>query len=121
MATQAEIRTLLECHVVGCDGEQLGRVGQVYLNDRTGRAEWVTVCGGFLGMRQTFVPLAGSSRTGDEITVAFDSAKVRAAPHVAVDGLLTAREEILLHRHYGMGHTVPAPRTGDHDRLDLDI
>ncbi|QYC41245.1 PRC-barrel domain protein [Nonomuraea coxensis DSM 45129] len=120
MATQTEIRTLLECHVVGCDGEPLGRVGQVYLNDHTGRAEWVTVCGGFLGMRQTFVPLAGSHRTGEEITVAFDGEKVRDAPHVAVDGLLTVAEEIRLNRHYGIGSAVPAPRTGGHDRLDLD-
>ncbi|MCK2219121.1 PRC-barrel domain-containing protein [Actinomadura sp. ATCC 31491] len=121
MATQTEIRTLLECHVVGCDGEPLGRVGQVYLNDHTGRAEWVTVRGGFLGMRQTFVPLAGSHRTAGEIVLAFDGEKVRTAPGVAVDGLLTAPEEVALYRHYGLGPAVPAPRTGRHDRLGLDI
>ncbi|MEW9550795.1 PRC-barrel domain-containing protein [Nonomuraea sp. NPDC050783] len=117
MTTHTEIRTLLECHVVGSDGEPLGRVGQVYLNDRTGRPEWVTVRSGLLGLRQTFVPLAGSRRTADEIAVPFDAEQVRTAPDVAVDGLLTAPDEVALCRHYGLGPAVPAPRRGDHDRL----
>jgi sporulation protein YlmC with PRC-barrel domain len=115
MATQTEIRNLLECHVVGSDGRPIGKVGQVYLNDRTGEPEWVTVCTGFFGLRQTFVPLADSRRSGEEIRIPFDQEMIKRAPHVDVDGHLTAEEEIALYRHYGMLPLIPAQRTGDHD------
>ncbi|MGP3917821.1 hypothetical protein [Nonomuraea sp. 10N515B] len=64
-------------------------VGQVYLNERTGEPEWVTVRTGFLGRRQTFVPLAGSHRAGHEIQIPFDREAVHAAPHIDVDGHLS--------------------------------
>ncbi|WP_327582411.1 PRC-barrel domain-containing protein [Nonomuraea sp. NBC_00507] len=115
MATQTEIRNLLECHVIGPNGEPIGEVGQVYLNERTDEPEWVTVRTGFLGMRQTFVPLAGSHRAGHEIQIPFDRETVHTAPHIDVDGHLSAAEEIELYRHYGMGPSIPAQRTGDHD------
>lgn len=115
MATQAEIRNLLECHVVGSDGRLIGKVGQVYLDDRSGEPEWVTVRTGFSGMRQTFVPLSGSRRSAEEIRVPFDQEKIKGAPSIDVDGRLTAEEEIGLYRYYGMLPIVPAQRTGDHD------
>lgn len=115
MATQFEIRSLLECHVVASDGRRIGMVGQVYLDDRAGEPEWVTVRTGFFGMRQTFVPLAGSRRTADEIRVPFDRETIKAALNIDVDGRLTADEKIVLYRHYGMLPIIPAQRTGDHD------
>ncbi|NED87350.1 PRC-barrel domain containing protein, partial [Streptomyces sp. SID11233] len=42
------------------DGEKIGGVDEVYLDDRTGRPEWVTVRTGLLGLREHFVPLAGA-------------------------------------------------------------
>ncbi|HEX4816850.1 MAG TPA: PRC-barrel domain-containing protein [Nonomuraea sp.] len=119
MATQTEIRALLECHVVASDGRPIGRVGQVYLDERTGEPEWVTVRTGIL--RQTFVPLAGARRTGTRLRVPFDSETVRAAPGVdawiveaarGIDayGHLAAAEEIGLYRHYGLLPMIPAQR-----------
>jgi sporulation protein YlmC with PRC-barrel domain len=115
VTVHTEIRNLLECHVVGPDGGPIGEVGQVYLNERTEEPEWVTVRTGFLGMRQPFVPLAGSRRAGHEIQVPFDRETVRGAPHIDVDGHLAAAEEMELYRYYGMGLSVPEQRTGGHD------
>ncbi|WP_345402990.1 PRC-barrel domain-containing protein [Nonomuraea salmonea] len=72
-----EIRNLLDCHVVGSDGQSIGKVGQVYLNDRTGEPEWVTVRTGFFGMKQTFVPLQDARRSGEEIRVPFDKEMIK--------------------------------------------
>jgi sporulation protein YlmC with PRC-barrel domain len=116
VATQTEIRTLLECHVVGSDGQLIGNVGQVYLGDRSGEPEWITVRTGFFGMRQTFVPLAAARRSGGEIRVPYDREAIKGAPNIGVDGRLTLKEEIGLYRYYGMQPSVPAQRTGDHDR-----
>ncbi|MEV0624936.1 PRC and DUF2382 domain-containing protein [Nonomuraea wenchangensis] len=102
MALQTEIRQLFDCHLVGSDGQSIGQVGQVYLNDRTGEPEWVTVRTGMFGMKETFVPLAGSHRSGDEIRVPFDKDKIKDAPNIDVDGHLTIEEEARLYRHYGL-------------------
>ncbi|WP_063765255.1 DUF2382 domain-containing protein [Nonomuraea candida] len=108
---QTEIRNLLDCHVVGSDGQSIGKVGQVYLNDGTGEPEWVTVRTGFFGMKQTFVPLANARRTGEEIHVPFDKEMIKGAPNIDVDGRLSLNEEADLYRYYGMQPTdIPRQR-----------
>ncbi|MCK2212288.1 PRC and DUF2382 domain-containing protein [Actinomadura sp. ATCC 31491] len=102
MALQTEIRSLFDCHLVGSDGQSIGQVGQVYLNDRTGEPEWVTVRTGLFGMKQTFVPLTGSHRNGEEIRVPFDKERIKDAPNIDVDGHLSVEEEAQLYRHYGL-------------------
>ncbi|MGW4794642.1 DUF2382 domain-containing protein [Nonomuraea sp. NPDC004297] len=111
---QTEIRNLLDCHVVGSDGQSVGKVGQVYLNDRTGEPEWVTVRTGFFGMKQTFVPLVNARRSGEEIRVPFDREMIKGAPNVDVDDRLSLNEEADLYRYYGMQPTdIPRQRTGE--------
>lgn len=40
------------------NGEKIGTIGQVYVDDRLGTPEWVTVKTGMFGTKETFVPLA---------------------------------------------------------------
>ncbi|TYB65341.1 DUF2382 domain-containing protein [Nonomuraea sp. PA05] len=111
---QTEIRNLLDCHVVGSDGQSIGKVGQIYLNDHSGEPEWVTVRTGFFGMKQTFVPLANSRRSGDEIRVPFDKEMIKGAPNIDVDDRLSLNEEADLYRYYGMQPAdIPRQRTGE--------
>ncbi|TDD31692.1 DUF2382 domain-containing protein [Nonomuraea terrae] len=114
VAMQTEIRNLLDCHVVGSDGQSIGKVGQVYLNDRTGEPEWVTVRTGFFGMKQTFVPLASARRSGGEIRVPYDKEMIKGAPNIDVDDRLNLDEEADLYRYYGMQpSTIPRQRVGE--------
>ncbi|TDE23913.1 DUF2382 domain-containing protein [Nonomuraea mesophila] len=111
---ETEIRNLLDCHVVGSDGQSIGKVGQVYLNDRSGEPEWVTVRTGLFGMKQTFVPLANARRSGEEIKVPFDKEMIKGAPNIDVDDRLTIEEEADLYRYYGMRpSSVPQQRAGE--------
>ncbi|MDA0636155.1 PRC and DUF2382 domain-containing protein [Nonomuraea sp. MCN248] len=109
---QTEIRSLFECDVIGSDGQHVGKVGQVYLSDRTGKPEWVTVRTGMFGMKQSFVPLIGARRTGDELRVAFDKETIKGAPNIDADDRLTLEEEAGLYRYYGMQPSdIPAQRS----------
>ena len=38
-------------------GNKIGSVGQVYLNDETGQPDWITVNTGLFGMKENFAPL----------------------------------------------------------------
>ncbi|SEG97167.1 conserved domain-containing protein [Nonomuraea solani] len=119
---QTEIRHLLDCHVVGSDGQSIGKVGQVYLNDQTGEPEWVTVRTGFFGMKQTFVPLSNTRHSGEEIHVPFDKEMIKGAPNIDADERLSLREEADLYRYYGMRpSTIPQQRTSGEPSMGTPI
>ncbi|MFK4064388.1 DUF2382 domain-containing protein [Streptomyces sp. NPDC029674] len=83
-------------------GEKIGSVEQVYLDDRSGRPEWVTVKTGLFGMKQSFVPLAGARRQGDQLHVATTKEAVKDAPRIDADQHIEPGEEHELYAHYGL-------------------
>ncbi|MFE6162487.1 DUF2382 domain-containing protein [Streptomyces sp. NPDC056486] len=105
-------------------GEKIGSVEQVYLDDRTGRPEWVTVKTGLFGMKQSFVPLSGARRQQDELHVAATKEAVKEAPRVDADQHLEPDQEQDLYAHYGLtrpGGTQQSrkPATGGRDRAGM--
>src|SRR6187397_3062293 len=52
-----DIQALDDSVVVGTDGSEIGRVGQVYTDNDTGQPSWVTVKTGWFGTNESFVPL----------------------------------------------------------------
>ena len=82
------------------DGDKIGKVGQVYLNDQSGQPEWVTVKTGMFGSAESFAPLYGSTMDGDNLRLAVDKQMVKDAPHVEDDGHLEQDESDALYRHY---------------------
>ncbi len=83
------------------DGEKVGTVGDVFLDSRTDRPEWVGVKIGLLGGKQSYVSLSAARVSGDELHLPYDKDLVRSAPHVEPDVSLTPEEEQELYRHYG--------------------
>ncbi|MFI1934665.1 PRC and DUF2382 domain-containing protein [Streptomyces sp. NPDC020330] len=84
------------------DGEKVGSVGRVYVDDDTGKPDWVTVKTGLFGMKESFVPLAGARRVGSDLHVAHPKDSVKDAPRVDADAHLSVAEEEELYRHYGL-------------------
>lgn len=82
------------------NGEKIGNVGEVYLDDQTGQPMWVTVNTGFFGMRTSFVPLDGSKLDGERLVLAHDKDLVKGAPQVDEDGHLDRAQEDELYRYY---------------------
>jgi uncharacterized protein (TIGR02271 family) len=103
MFDQNQLSTLSGATVRGSDGEKIGKVGQVYLDDQTGQPEWVTVRTGLLGAKESFVPLAAARMEGDDLVVDASKDKVSGAPQVDEDGHLSAQQEAELYRYYGIG------------------
>lgn len=86
--------------VVDPAGNKIGSVGQVYVDDDSGVPDWVTINTGLFGMRENFVPLQGSSLSGDQLQVAFDKDVVSRAPGIDDDSHLDADEEQNLYTYY---------------------
>jgi len=100
--TEHQLNSVIGSTAVGADGK-LGTVGEVYLDDETGRPEWATVRTGMFGTKESFVPLADADLAGDEVRLPYDKAKVKHAPQIDTDGHLSPTEEAELYRYYGAG------------------
>ena len=102
MPTTEDIKTWRGHEALGSDGDKLGKIEDIYLDEETGKPEWLAVKTGLFGGRVSFVPLAEASLEGDTVTVPYDKATVKDAPHAEADGQLSQQEEAQLYRHYGL-------------------
>jgi sporulation protein YlmC with PRC-barrel domain len=105
--TEAEAQESHGRTIVASDGQSIGKVSEIYLDDRTQKAEWATVAGGPLGANSHFVPLAGASSDGDSIRARVTVDQVKDAPSVDSDGdgHLSEQEEARLFAHYGIPYS----------------
>jgi uncharacterized protein (TIGR02271 family) len=101
MPTTNDVRTWREQDLFGSDGEKLGKIEEIYLDNESGEPEWALVTTGMFGTKQSFVPLRDASASDDGVTVPFDKATVKDSPKVDPDGQLSESEEADLYRHYG--------------------
>jgi uncharacterized protein (TIGR02271 family) len=102
MITQQQLDVVIGSTAVGPDGK-LGTVGEVYLDDETGRPEWATVRTGMFGTKEAFVPLADADISGEDLRVPYAKDTVKNAPHIGSEGHLSPAEEEELYRYYGIG------------------
>ncbi|WP_329130070.1 PRC and DUF2382 domain-containing protein [Streptomyces sp. NBC_01476] len=104
MITRDQIPQVVGHPVHDSQGKKIGDAKHMYLDDRTGEPEWVTVKTGFFGNNETFVPTRAARLTEDHLEVPYDKDQVKGAPNVDVDsgGHLSVEEERHLYSYYGM-------------------
>ena len=102
-------------------GDKVGKIGQVYFDDDSGRPSWVTVKTGLFGTQESFVPLSAADLDGVDVVVPYDKDTIKGAPRVDSDGSVTPQEENRLYSYYfsaptlsGVGeHTEVSKNTGN--------
>jgi len=104
MLGQDQINQVIGSDAYSVDGDKIGRVGQVYLDDQTQQPQWLTVNTGFFGNNESFVPLQEATVSEGRVTVPFSKDKVKDAPNVAEDGHITPDEERKLYEYYGLDY-----------------
>jgi len=114
MISQENIDTILSRggNVVGSDGDKIGSIGQIYLDDQTGEPSWVTAKTGLFGTSESFVPLQGADVDGNDVRVPYTKSQVKDAPRIDSDGSLSPEEEDQLYRHYELGGGYTGTTTG---------
>lgn len=124
MVSTQELQSLVDGGgtVVGRDGEKIGKVEQVFIDDQTSEPEWVTVKTGMFGGAASFVPLQDASVNGQEIQVPFGKDKVKDAPRIEdADGHLSREEESELYRYYGRDYDDATHTEPDYRHSGADI
>jgi len=114
--TTDQIASVTDGNVLDANGNKIGRVGQIYLDDQTSEPNWVTVKTGLFGASESFVPVSGASIQGSDIVVTYDKETVKDAPRVDADGHLSPEEEDSLYAYYRLGDSGLA----DLGRADVD-
>src|SRR3712207_8455039 len=120
MINETQIQQVIGTTAVDADGDKIGKVSEVYLDDETGRPEWATVHTGLFGTKETFVPLAQADLSGDTLRFPYDKAKVKDAPKIDTDGHLSPQEEQELYRYYGLGSGQGTTTDTTVGRVDTD-
>lgn len=113
---RSDVLAWIGSDVVDADGQKIGTVEDVYLDNDTGEPEWLAVKTGLFGSRQSFVPLRGASASDRGIQVPYGKEAVKGAPQVDPDGDLDPAEEDRLYRHYespGLAAGADGDRDGD--------
>jgi uncharacterized protein (TIGR02271 family) len=100
MTSALDAQQLIGRTAVDADGDKVGKIGEVYLDDQTGQPAWVTVSTGLFGSKQSFAPLYGASQTGEELRLAVTKEQVKGAPNIDDDGHIGAGEEGALYEYY---------------------
>ncbi len=97
-------------NALDAQGNKIGSIGQVYVDDETGVPDWITVNTGLFGTKESFAPLYGSSVTGDGVVLPFGKDVVKGSPEIKDAAHLDADEQEALYTYYQqyMGGTAHA-------------
>jgi uncharacterized protein (TIGR02271 family) len=117
MLTEQDAREVIGCTAYTDDGDKIGKVGQLFLDDDSGRPEFVTVNTGLFGTNETFVPVGEATFNGGRLSVPYTKDKIKNAPNVEAEGgHLDRPEEQRLYEYYGLAYgsgDVGGRTTGD--------
>lgn len=102
MTTQNNIRDLFNTTAFDSNGEKLGDVREVFVDDHSGQPTFVEVKHGLFGMSSSLVPLKGHRLQGEDLQLAFSKDRIKDAPDVNDDEGLTPEEQNRIFEHYGI-------------------
>ncbi|MBT2505813.1 PRC-barrel domain-containing protein [Streptomyces sp. ISL-98] len=110
MQTDIDPRSLIGRKAFDRNGNKIGTVDEVYLDDATGVPEWAAVRTGLFS-RDAFVPLEPSEVVNDSLRVPYERSLIKDAPDFGVGRHLSPAQELQLYHHYGLDISFPAPDT----------
>src|SRR5215213_7394098 len=117
------VRSWQGATLVDRDGDRVGTIDSIYVDDQSGQPEWALVNTGLFGTKSTFVPLAQANPSGDNVQVPYEKQLIKDAPRMDPDGHLSEAEEQELWRHYGLdyeaGYTDRAAQARATEDVDL--
>ncbi len=123
MISTSDIDRLLngKATVYDKDGDKVGSLSQIYLDDATNEPSWATVNTGLFGMSESFVPLEGASARGEDLHVGYTKDQIKDAPNLDEEHHLEPADEDRLYEFYAMhGSGRPAVDTHGDNHIGHD-
>lgn len=93
------------------EGNRIGKISKVYLDQQTGQPMWVLVETGLFGTRQSFAPTQGSRLDGELVVLAVSKDQIKDAPNIEPDADISEGEQDALRQYYS-GYLGTGDETG---------
>jgi sporulation protein YlmC with PRC-barrel domain len=106
-----------DADVVDPDGDKIGSLKQIYVDDETGQPSWLAIKTGLFGLKETFVPVSAAVVSGDRILVSYAKNVVKDAPNIDPDGHMSVLDERALYDHYGQTYSPRLDKDVERERL----
>lgn len=100
--TDHQLERWISLRLVDSEGDRVGTISDVYVDDASGEPEWLAVMTGLFGSRISFLPLEGAIEGDGEIHTPWLKSQIKDSPNIDADGELSADEEVQLYSHYGV-------------------
>jgi len=110
MIDNGNLQSVLGAKVLDRDGDKVGTVGQVYVDENDGHALFASVKTGFFGTSESFVPLDDADFDGEQLRVGYQKDRIKDAPNIDADAELSPDEESRIYDYY---HGGSASASGD--------
>lgn len=111
-----QIVDLTNATAYDANGDKIGSVSDVFINDATGRPDFIEVNTGLFGTGSSLVPLTGSSLRDGEIHLPFAKERIKDAPDVQDPTALSVDDKEAYLRYYGLAEPTAEVETGTGDR-----
>lgn len=114
--TTFDVNAILSSTAYSSDGDKIGKVEQVFLDDNSGEPTFLTVNTGLFGAKENFVPVKGARQDGDRVVLPYTKDVIKDAPKVDADQHLSPAEEEELYRYYELNYEDGRTAGTDRDR-----
>ncbi len=118
--TTFDVNAILSSTAYDADGDKVGKVEQVFLDDNSGEPTFLTVNTGLFGAKESFVPVKDARQDGDRVVLPYQKDVIKDAPKVDADQHLSPQEEEELYRYYELNYDNGRGADRDRDLTDRD-
>ncbi len=116
--TTFDVNAILSSTAYDADGDKVGKVEQVFLDDNSGEPTFLTVNTGLFGAKESFVPAKDARQDGDRVVLPYQKDVIQDAPKVDADQHLSPAEEEELYRYYELNYDNGHGADRDRDLTD---
>jgi uncharacterized protein (TIGR02271 family) len=99
-------------NVIDTDGNTIGSVNSVWVDDATNELEFIGVKTGWLFGQTHVIPCADAQFSGDTITVPYSQDQIKDAPSFGADDELSPDDEQEIYTYYGLNRSTTASPSG---------
>lgn len=111
------IKDLFGTTAYDVNGDKIGDVKEVFVDDNTGQPTFVEVNHGLFGTGSSLVPMRGHDFDGSDLKLAFTKDRIKDAPNFDSDAPLTPDMQKEIYDHFALGEASDKHRY-DEDRRD---
>ena len=114
MQTRITTNQLVEAQgtpVYSSEGDKIGSVEEIFVDEETNEPEWIGLGTGFFGTKRVLVPATMAESRGDGFSVPYTKEHVKGTPDIDSDEI-SQETESTLYAHYGLEYSERRSDTG---------